>query len=173
MFMKVIVGLGNPGDKYKNNRHNVGFLVLDRLIEVRTESKFESLVCKVGDTLLVKPQTFVNRSGVAVSEIVNFYKVSTDDLIVVHDDLDIRLGEYKIQKGIGPKIHNGVNSIEECLGRKDFWRVRVGIDNRPMANGEWRMVGEDYVLADFTLEENAVLDKVIKIIVDELSSEFT
>ncbi len=171
--MKMIVGLGNPGEKYAKNRHNAGFMVIDKLLAVGWESKFEAMVCKVGDTLLVKPQTFMNRSGDSVSEIVNFYKVSADDLIVVHDDLDIRLGEYKIQKGVGPKVHNGLTSVEERLGKIDFWRVRVGVDNRPMANGEWRMAGEDYVLADFTSEEKAVLDKVIKIIVDEIASKFT
>lgn len=172
--MKVIVGLGNPGDKYKNNRHNVGFMVIERLAggEEKWEPKFSSLIQKSKNYLLVKPQTFMNRSGEAVNEIVNFYKVISDDLIVVHDDLDIRLGEYKIQKGVGPKVHNGLTSVEECLGKADFWRVRVGIDNRPMANGEWRMVGEDYVLADFTLKENAVLDKVIKRIVDQLVTQF-
>lgn len=164
--MKVIVGLGNPGEKYAKNRHNVGFLVLDQLAEVRWESKFEAMICKVGDTLLVKPQTFMNRSGVAVGEIVNFYKVSTDDLIVVHDDLDIRLGEYKIQKEVGPKVHNGVNSIEECLGRKDFWRVRLGVDNR--VGGEFRTSGDEYVLSDFTPEETQVIDSVIEKAVKEL-----
>jgi PTH1 family peptidyl-tRNA hydrolase len=169
--MKVIVGLGNPGEKYANNRHNVGFMVLDKLLAVRWESKFEAMVCKVGNTLLVKPQTFMNRSGDSVSEIVNFYKVSIDDLIVVHDDLDIRLGEYKIQKGVGPKVHNGLTSVEERLGKADFWRVRVGIDSRQPA-ADSRQSGEDYVLADFTSEENAVLDKIIKIIVDQLMVQF-
>lgn len=177
--MKVIVGLGNPGEKYAKNRHNAGFLALDVLArkpelsnhKFQLANKFESEILKSDDILLVKPQTFMNRSGESVSGIVNFYKVAVDDLIVVHDDLDIRLGEYKIQKGVGPKVHNGLTSVEERLGKADFWRVRVGIDNRS-ENSEFRMAGEDYVLADFTLEENAVLDKVIKIIVDQLSSQF-
>lgn len=164
--MKIVVGLGNPGDKYRNNRHNVGFMIIDRIKE------FDGEVLKIGEVVLVKPQTFMNRSGEAIGKIVNFYKVAVDDLIVIHDDLDIKLGEYKIQKGVGPKVHNGLTSIEEHLGKKDFWRVRVGIDNRPMANGEWRMAGEDYVLADFTSEEKAVLDRMIKIIVDQLVAQF-
>lgn len=165
--MKLIVGLGNPGEKYVKNRHNVGFRVIDELLAVyslqstvKMESKFEALICKVGDTLLVKPQTFMNRSGEAVSQVVNFYKVAVDDLTVVHDDLDIRLGEYKIQKGIGPKEHNGLASVEEYLGKKNFWRMRVGIDNRS-ENSEFRTAGEDYVLANFSTDEEKIIEKVI------------
>jgi len=165
--MKIIVGLGNPEEKYAKNRHNVGFMVLDKLLAVRWESKFEALTCKVGDTLLVKPQTFMNRSGDSVSEIVNFYKVSTDELIVVHDDLDIRLGEFKIQKGIGPKVHNGLTSVEERLGKKDFWRVRVGVDNRTV-----KIAGEDYVLSDFSSDEETIINKIIKEIIDHLAAQF-
>ncbi len=168
--MKVLVGLGNPGEKYGSNRHNVGFQVLSSLaIKMGVEnweSKFESLVGKAPGILLVKPQTFMNRSGTAVGEIVNFYKVSLDDLIVIHDDLDLKLGEYKIVNGVGPKIHNGLNSIEAGLGRVDFWRVRVGIDNRVV--GEARTPGEEYVLSDFTEGEKANLDKVKKEIIEEL-----
>ncbi len=177
--MKIIVGLGNPGEKYAKNRHNVGFRVVDKLfavdsrqLAVRWESKFAALICKVGDTLLVKPQTFMNRSGEAVSQIVNFYKVPADDLIVVHDDLDIRLGEYKIQNGVGPKVHNGLTSVEEHLGKKDFWRIRVGVDNRPMTNGEWRMTGEDYVLSDFSSDEAIMIDKIIIEITGQLVTQF-
>lgn len=172
--MKLIVGLGNPGEKYAKNRHNAGFLALDVLAskpefsnhKFQFTNKFESEILKSDDILLVRPQTFMNRSGVAVSQIVNFYKVSTDDLIVVHDDLDIKLGEYKIQEEVGPKVHNGVNSIEKCLGRKDFWRVRVGIDSRQPAAGS-RQSGEDYVLEDFTGQEMEVIKQVSeKIIID-------
>lgn len=168
--MKVVVGLGNPGEKYANNRHNAGFVVADALAEkyeVATwESKFGALIAKADGLLLVKPQMFMNKSGEVVSEIVNFYKVSTADLWVIHDDLDLTLGEYKIQAGIGPKVHNGVNSIEALLSKTDFWRVRVGIDNRPV--GEARTPGEDYVLSDFTEEEKRVTDEVIGNVVKNL-----
>lgn len=158
--MKVVVGLGNPGEKYANNRHNLGFMVLDKLAGTASwESKFEALVLKSGEYLLVKPQMFMNRSGEAVAKLVNFYKVGGGDLWVVHDDLDIRLGEYKIQRGVGPKVHNGLTSVEEQLGTANFWRARVGIDNRP--TGMARTPGEDYVLADFTEEERQVVDRVI------------
>ena len=165
MFMKVIVGLGNPGEKYAKNRHNVGFMTIDRIKE------FDGEVLKTGEVILVKPQTFMNRSGEAVSQIVNFYKVPADDLIVVHDDLDIKLGEYKIQKGVGPKVHNGLTSIEERLGRTDFWRVRVGIDSRQPA-ADSRQSGEDYVLSDFSSDEEISINKIIKEIIDQLVAQF-
>lgn len=165
--MKLIVGLGNPGDEHKENRHNVGFMVVDRLAEeAEWESKFEALILKSRDCLLVKPQTFMNNSGTAVKKIMNFYKLNIDDLVVVHDDLDIRLAEYKIQKGVGPKVHNGLTSVEERLGTKDFWRVRVGVDNRPV--GEARTPGDEYVLADFTSEEKEIIEGVIEKVVKEL-----
>ena len=174
--MKVVVGLGNPGEKHANNRHNVGFMVVDKMaygewhmangLKPIWENKFGAMVCKIGDLLLVKPQRFMNKSGEVVSEIVNFYKVSTADLWVCHDDLDIRLGEYKIANGVGPKDHNGLNSVEKSLGKADFWRVRVGTDNRP--EGEARTPGEDYVLADFLPDEVKVIEAVIEKAVKEL-----
>ncbi len=162
--MKLVVGLGNPGETHANNRHNVGFMVVDRLAkEAGWESKFEALILKARDYLLVKPQTFMNRSGEVVAKLANFYKVATDDLMVIHDDLDIRLGEYKIQKGVGPKVHNGLTSVEERLGTANFWRLRIGVDNRP--TGQARTPGEEYVLADFLPEEKAIVDGVIEKVV--------
>ena len=145
--MKIIVGLGNPGREYENTRHNTGFLVLEklknRLIKFQipnskqTQSskfqfskRFGAEVCQKGDVLLVKPQTYMNESGKSVAAILRFYKVDPKDLWVVHDDLDIVFGDYKIHFGRGPKIHNGVNDIEERLGTEEFWRVRVGVDSR-------------------------------------------
>ncbi len=159
--MKVFVGLGNSGEAHAHNRHNVGFMVVDRLAGENGdwESKFESLVLKSGDYLLVKPQMFMNRSGETVAKLINFYKVGSDDLWVIHDDLDIRLGEYKIQKGVGPKVHNGLTSVEERLGTANFWRVRVGVDNRPA--GEARTPGDEYVLSDFTAEERKIVGGII------------
>lgn len=175
--MKVVVGLGNPGEKYAKNRHNVGFMAVDELFSsikrdsAKTtdwESKFESFLVRAGEVLLVKPQTFMNRSGEAVAAIVNFYKVDINDLVVVHDDLDIRLGEYKLVKGVGPKIHNGLNSIEEKLASKDFYRLRIGVDNRQAGVG--RTAGDVYVLDDFLPDEKDVVDGVIKKAVADLIS---
>lgn len=165
--MKVIVGLGNPGVEHSKNRHNVGFMVVDRLAgeAASWESKFNSLILKSADRLLVKPQTFMNRSGDVMAEIVSFYKVSMADLVVIHDDLDIRLGEFKVVQGVGPKIHNGLISIEDSLGKKDFWRVRIGVDNR---SSEARAPGDEYVLANFLPEEDKVIGDVIEKAVREI-----
>ena len=145
--MKIIVGLGNPGREYENTRHNTGFLVLEKLknrlikfqipnsnqpqsSKFQFSKRFGAEVCQKGDVLLVKPQTYMNESGKSVAAILRFYKVDPKDLWVVHDDLDIVFGDYKIHFGRGPKIHNGVNDIEERLGTEEFWRVRVGVDSR-------------------------------------------
>ncbi|MCX6816426.1 MAG: aminoacyl-tRNA hydrolase [Candidatus Beckwithbacteria bacterium] len=152
--MKLIVGLGNPGEKYKNNRHNVGFLVADELGKLN-----------LTDTVLVKPQKFMNKSGVAVKKLTKRYSLQPNSLFVVHDDLDIELGKFKIgQKG--PKVHNGLKSIYEQLGYKNFWHVRVGIDNR--IKTAFKGTGEDYVLQNFRPEEREIINKLIPIILINL-----
>jgi len=143
--MKLLVGLGNPGAKYLNTRHNLGFMFLDYL---QQQQKLDKQI------KTLKPETYMNRSGIAVAKELRFYKLQPTDLIVVHDDLDLRLGEYKIQFGKGPKLHNGVESVEKILGTKEFWRVRIGVDNR---NAENRIPGESYVLQSFTPEELTLL----------------
>lgn len=162
--MKLIVGLGNPGDKYKGNRHNVGQMVLEGI-------QRSGIRDQGSEIRLVRPETFMNESGVAVRKAMNFYKLGVEDLIVIHDDLDIRLGEYKIDMARGPKQHNGVTSVEEELGTKDFLRVRVGVDNRDQSSGI-RVRGDKYVLEDFTDEERVILDGVIEKIVDELKMKY-
>ena len=110
--MKIIVGLGNPGEKYKNTRHNMGFELVEVLAQGKRfsiDSKMESEICKDGNFVFVKPMTFMNESGRAVRKVMDFYKLSPNDLILVHDDLDLKLGDYKVQNGVGPKVHNGVN----------------------------------------------------------------
>ena len=168
--MKLIVGLGNPGKEYEKNRHNVGFKVVDKLGEVLGKGKFvlekrwEAEVMKIDDLILVKPTTFMNASGRTVRKIKDYFKVGLDEIWVVHDDLDIVLGEYKMQKGKGPKVHNGLKSVEESLGKKDFWRVRVGVDGR---GGKSRELAEKYVLKDFGKQEGEVVKKVVGRVVDE------
>ena len=147
--MKLLVGLGNLGPKYQNTRHNVGFLFLDFLVK-------NDLLDKQIKTL--KPDTYMNQSGLAVAKKLSFYKLRPVNLIVVHDDLDLRLGEYKVQFGKGPKLHNGVDSVEKAIGTKDFWRVRIGVDNRIPDN---RVSGESYVLQNFTPEELTILENQV------------
>jgi peptidyl-tRNA hydrolase, PTH1 family len=151
--MKLIIGLGNPGEKYKNNRHNIGHMVIDSL-----EKLPSGVVAK-------KTSVYMNDSGEEVKKLLNFYKVKPHDLYIIHDDLDIPLGGFKIQKGKGPKVHNGINSIEQELDTPEFWRVRVGVDNRDPEN---RTKGDQYVLSDFTDEEKHALIEVIKKIAEEL-----
>jgi PTH1 family peptidyl-tRNA hydrolase len=147
MAMKLIVGLGNPGERYVKTRHNVGHMVVDALVK---RGLPRDLVAK-------NTGVFMNSSGDAVKRLLEQYGVNTSELWVIHDDLDIPLGSYKIQKGKGPKVHYGINSIEETLGTDDFWRVRVGIDNREPDN---RISGEQYVLQDFKDEEAKILGRV-------------
>lgn len=156
--MKLIVGLGNPGEKYRKVRHNTGFMVLDAVASADfvEAGKFNALVAKVGETLFVKPQTFMNNSGECVSKLVNFYNISLEDVIVIHDDVDIPLGEVKYQKGRGSAGHKGVESIFTSLGTPDFWRFRVGI-GRPLQE----VLIEDWVLMPFTAEELQKLEEVI------------
>ncbi len=151
--MKLIIGLGNPGSKYVNNRHNVGYMVVDALKGI---SK--------GLTLL-KTDYFMNDSGSFVAKKLKTYSIKPEALYVVHDDLDIKLGAFKIQFGRGPKGHNGIIDIEEKLGTSDFWRVRVGVD--PTSRNASR--GEEIVLSDFTEEEKTILDSVIKQICNQLA----
>ena len=165
--MKLIAGLGNKGSEYKDTRHNVGFMLVEKLVEKRgkekkfsIDKKFESEVAKIDGLILIKPQTFMNNSGRAVRKVLDFYKMETGDLVIVHDDLDIKMGEFKIQKGIGPKIHNGLNSVEQILSTKDFLRVRIGVDNRQP--GTFYGNGADFVLAKLTSNENKILDEVME-----------
>lgn len=154
--MKLVVGLGNPGEKYKQTRHNVGWLVVDKL---------EKLGLK--DVLFFKPDLFMNKSGVVVKKLMKKYpKVTGEDLYIVYDDLDIKLGEFKVSFGKGPRDHNGLKSIYEQIGTNDFWHVRVGIDNR--MNVSFDGSGKDYVLSKWLLKEKEIVDNVIEIIVREL-----
>jgi len=167
--MKLIVGLGNPGEKYKNNRHNVGFMILDKLNKKswqKSKSGFLLYSWFRFNIELIKPQTFMNDSGVAVEYAVNKHKVKTVDLYIVHDDLDLPLGTWKIQFAKGPKDNGGINDIEQKLGTEDFWRVRVGVDNR---NPETRTSGEEYVLEDFTKDELKKLEIVVEEIIKNLT----
>lgn len=161
--MKLIVGLGNPGEKYDHTRHNVGYMVLDQLAsEISGEwlmNKYtNSLVIDHQSFILAKPQTFMNNSGEAVSALLKFYELQHDNLVVIHDDLDIALGQYKIQMGKGPKVHNGVNSIENHLKTEQFTRVRIGVDNRDPNN---RIPGAIYVLEKMSMVDQMIIEPIL------------
>lgn len=157
--MYLIVGLGNPAGKYSKTRHNVGFVAVEYL-----EKKLES-----PNIVLKKSDEFMNNSGAFVQKAVLYYKINTSNLYIIHDDLDIILGEYKIHFGKGPKLHNGIESVEKTLSTQDFWRIRVGIDNRVLEN---RIPGEAYVLQSFTSQEEEILSGVFEKITKELETKF-
>ncbi len=177
--MNIIIGLGNPGEKYQHTRHNVGWLFLDFLVkklelpEFSDQKKVFSKVSKNSDFLLVKPQTFMNDSGRAVQAVLKWNGVDLNNpttqqlnnLIVVYDDLDIELGKFKVQFGSGPKIHNGVNSVREHLHNAEFWNVRIGTDGR---GGDRTQSGREYVLQPFSGDERKELEGVFEEIVKEL-----
>jgi len=149
--MKLIVGLGNPGKKYEKTRHNIGFFALDRLVKMYNltflkKKKFNALIAlKDSDFIFVKPLTFMNHSGDAVSAIFQFYKIGRKDLWVIHDDVDLPQDSIKIQVGGQSAGHHGVESIIFKTGSIDFVRFRVGI-GRP---GNPNQSLEDYVLSPF------------------------
>lgn len=159
--MWVIVGLGNPGKKYATSRHNVGFVLIQRLADKRNtklkKRKYSAKAAQVelanGPALLVKPWTYMNRSGVAVNGLIEGPGVSLARLLVVYDDLDIPLGEIRIRKRGGPGTHNGMASIVQEIDSTEFPRIRIGIG--PLPPG---VDTTDFVLSDFRKEENPVLE---------------
>lgn len=173
--MKVIVGLGNPGTEYQNTRHNVGVMVVDKIYESKFMNyeygfrrKKDIYVYESNDLVLVKTANiFMNESGKIIAEL-KYMNFGFDDIYMVHDDLDIKLGEFKIQFGRGPKEHNGINSVESALGTDQFWRVRIGIDNRNEPSFAKATKGEEYVLSKFAPDEKPVLNRVMEEIVAEL-----
>jgi len=170
--MKLIVGLGNPGRKYAHSRHNIGFMCLSRFAR-RHGIRFDKRQCQArigsgevaGNKVVVaKPQTFMNRSGEAVRRLVNKYNISLDNLIVIHDELDLPLGKIRIRPRGGAAGHKGIVSIIACLGSQDFTRIRVGIGRPTIAEDSAETSEVDiiaYVLSDFTSEEKQIITRVI------------
>ncbi len=176
--MKLIVGLGNPGKEYARTRHNVGFLVLDALAEgekwsvsKKAQAEFVKTEINGKRVELIKPQTFMNNSGVSVAYAMKKNGVALSNLVVIHDDKDIPLGETRIQKDRGAAGHNGVVSIIEHVGTKDFMRIRVGIGVPSPAGRGTKGEGNtaDFVLAKFTKEEQKILHGVIENVVEEIT----
>lgn len=171
--MKLIVGLGNPGEKYAGTRHNIGFMTIEALAEKssagvwKLENKFFAEIIRTPTIIYAKPQTYMNDSGKSVSALCRFYKVKSDELYIIHDDLDIALGEFKIQHSRGPLVHYGVNSVEKELGTDQFWRVRIGVENREV-RGNKGIPGEEYSLQNFTPAEKSLVDDVIVQVVERI-----
>jgi len=162
--MKVIVGLGNPGSQYAETRHNIGFLTIAAYTEklnIRFRPKFQGLLAEavVGKekVFFFKPQTYMNLSGRAVQELAQFYKISSQEILVVHDDMDLALGKLRLRDKGSAGGHNGLKSLISDLGREDFWRLKIGI-NRPPANWE----SAHYVLSPFGATELPALEDVLE-----------
>ncbi len=165
--MKIIIGLGNPTNKYENTRHNVGFKVLDGIadtlgVNFAMESKFKAQIAKgVWDNeqiLLVKPQTFMNLSGESVALVMGYFKVDASQIIIVYDDLSIDLGTLRFRANGSDGGHNGIKSIIQSLGgNKNFARLKVGIGPQPPY-----MPSEKFVLGEFTSQEILLLNEVVK-----------
>jgi PTH1 family peptidyl-tRNA hydrolase len=156
--MTLIVGLGNPTDKYKNNRHNIGFMVIDKIINDHTssnisKSQFQGELYKSKNLLLLKPYTYMNLSGDSVAAVCSYYK--PEQVIVIHDELDVAFGEIRFKNGGGHGGHNGLRSIDAHIG-KDYDRIRLGI-GKP----EHKSQVSNYVLSDFSKDQHKCLEIII------------
>jgi PTH1 family peptidyl-tRNA hydrolase len=155
--MQIIIGLGNPGKEYQNNRHNVGFLSLDYILKdlqtISCSSKFDAKICEIHNpekTLFVYPETFMNNSGQAVKKLLDFYKLGPKDILVIHDEVDLPLGTIKFAEASGHAGHNGVRSLIDELDTNQFRRIRVGVETR---EDKSLMPTDAFVLQDFSPEE--------------------
>ena len=166
--MKLIVGLGNPGRSYANNRHNIGFTCLNHF--ARTQGiKFDRKqgLARIGrgtatgnKVVLARPQTYMNQSGQSVSRLVRKFRINPQDLLVIHDDLDLPLAKIRLSHGSGSGGHKGINSIIQELGSQDFTRIRVGIGRPAQPNpSEDDIIA--YVLSDFTPQEKQAINQII------------
>ena len=168
--MRLVVGLGNPGPKYRNNRHNIGFMAADEIVRRHglsaPRSKFQGDLSEgdiAGERVLVlKRATFMNESGRAVGEAVRFYKLAIDDVIVIYDEIDLAAEKIRVKQGGGHAGHNGLRSIDAHLGDKNYWRVRLGIGHP----GDKSQVS-NHVLGDFSKHDQAWVARELSAVADE------
>ena len=161
IIMKLIVGLGNPGLKYRNTRHNLGFMVVDSFaknwgLSWRYSPDWIASWAKTEEFVIIKPSTFMNKSGEAVKGVLNFFKINLRDLLVIHDDIDLEFGKIRISYDSSSAGHRGVDSVIESLGTFEFSRLRIGL-GRSLKNID----PEKYVLEDFTDSEQKKLPEII------------
>ena len=170
--MKLIIGLGNPGQYYAHNRHNIGFMCLSHLARtqgIRLDRKKGNARTGTGEiagheVVLARPQTGMNLSGDAVYRLVNRYRVSAEDLVIIHDDLDLPLGKVRIRHGGRSAGHKGIKSVINHLGSPDFYRIKVGIgrpDTTDLPAREKEAAVVDYVLSDFSPDEKKIIAGII------------
>ena len=172
--MKLVVGLGNPGREYEKTRHNIGFITIenyaDKLGVLINKLKFNGLY---GETLidgekviLLKPQSYINLSGEVIRKFVDFYKINISDILIIHDDLDLNVGTYKIKQKGSSGGHNGLKNIELHLGTQEYKRIKIGISNNKNIDTK------DYVLGKLSKEESDKLDLVEKEVLKILDDYF-
>lgn len=172
--MKLVVGLGNIGNEYLNTRHNIGFSILERNLEnIKWSKSSYGLYYKNNNVIYLKPNTYMNLSGNAVKYFIDYYKISISDLLIIHDDLDIVLGSFKLKKDSSSGGHNGIKSIIESLSSNSFLRLKIGIKN-----SEIEPNAVNFVLGKFTkselqkCEENQkIYNNIITDFVSELTAE--
>ena len=168
--MKLVVGLGNPGRKYKSTKHNVGFMCLDYFakenkLKFKKDNKFSGETLRMGNLVLLKPHTFMNESGQSVRKIMNFYNISANDILIIHDDLDLPLGKTRLREKGSSAGHNGIKSIMSNIQTEEFKRVRIGIDKNPLYETK------NYVLSSFSKKEKALVEPIL-IKVSEIITDF-
>lgn len=166
---RLVVGLGNPGSRYQNTRHNVGFEVLDRVVarnggRFKVEPTFEVAEVGIGEekVILAKPMTFMNRSGEPAKQLADYFGFNLQDLVVVHDEIDLPLGQLRVSKGGGEGGHNGLRSVSHSFGARDYVRVRAGV-GRPL-DPRWEIA--DWVLSRFASEELTLASQLVEIAAD-------
>ncbi|HHX00546.1 MAG TPA: aminoacyl-tRNA hydrolase [Acholeplasmataceae bacterium] len=171
--MKLIVGLGNPGKKYQETRHNVGFMFVDKIandlgikftLNKQLKSEIAEANVKGEKVILIKPQTFMNLSGEAVRSVQNYYKIELEDILVIYDDLDLPTGKIRIRKSGSSGGHKGMQNIIELIKTQEVKRVRIGIDS------EYKKDTIDYVLGKFSIDERIQIDQSISIASSMLNS---
>ncbi len=177
-MFKLIVGLGNPGTKHEKDRHNAGFWLLDELARLyqgqwHEESKFHGDLAKIKlgseDVYLLKPNTFMNRSGQAVGALCKFHKIESKAILVVHDELDLKPGVARLKFSGGLGGHNGLKDISAHLGNHDYWRLRLGIGHpRDSEEGKKNLDVADYVLKKPRLEEQIDIDRAISVFLKQM-----
>ncbi len=177
--MKLIVGLGNPGREYINTRHNVGFLVIDKLIEYyncdNMKNKFGGLYSETTinneKVIFLKPQEYINLSGIVIKRYVDYFKIDISDILVINDDLDLKTGSIKIKMSGSSGGHNGLKNIEFCLGTKDYKRIKIGISNNKLIDTK------DYVLGKIDDDDMKLIKSIVemspKIINDYFNMSFS
>ncbi len=168
--MKLVIGLGNPGNKYNFTRHNVGFLALDFYFKVNKATwndkpRLGAISGRIGDTLFIKPQDFYNDSGRAVAEYMRYYKIPVSDILVICDNFDLEFGKVRFRSSGAAGGNNGLKSIDETLQSSDYPRIRIGTENDDLRR---KMGDVDFVLSKFTPKEKEKLPNILGEIAEKI-----